>query len=632
MTFGIRQRRAALGWSLIVSQMLACGTADPVGPGSPPGTSLARLSFTVSPTSPLPSGAFVTPPVQVSATDSSGNTDVAFTGVVTIALDSLSPPGTLSGPRTVRAIRGVAVFPGLQVTTSGVGYAFTASAEFHRSATSARFDVVRSAYLRFNTQPARFVAGDALAPAIQVEAVDPDDGGHHFSGEIAIRLAPNGNGALLSGTTRATAVDGVATFPGLRIDGPGSDFALIATADRFMDGRSTTFSSYMPMLRFGVEPSRYIPGTPIAPAVQVIALNLDGGVRTSFTGVVTLALDPAANCGTLSGTTQATAVAGYANFPGLTMNSPGAGCILVATSPGLVNGTSVGFGAVGAIAFPALTGITAGFPTTIVVTIRNAAGSTDNGFFGPVTIALGDRPPGATISGSLSGQAYAGSAYFEVSLSTPGNGYTLVASTTVPGFNPAVSTAFSVASTPWTLRAPPQTVRAGALGAVVDGKFYLVGGYDNSYFYYYYNLQYSAATEAYDPGTNTWSARAPMPLPRSGMTVAVMNEKLYAIGGYNPNALSRVDVYDPATNSWTIAAPMPTARGGAAAAVVNGRLYVAGGSAVSASTTLESYDPATNSWTTHAPMLAPGGSGFTAAGLDGIFYLAGGTGASGPGR
>ena len=52
---------------------------------------------------------------------------------------------------------------------------------------------------------------------------------------------------------------------------------------------------------------------------------------------------------------------------------------------------------------------------------------------------------------------------------------------------------------------------------------------------------------------------------------------LYAIGGYNGNDMDVVDAYNPSTNTWSGRAPMPTPRGGHAVAVSNGILYALGG-------------------------------------------------------
>ena len=58
-------------------------------------------------------------------------------------------------------------------------------------------------------------------------------------------------------------------------------------------------------------------------------------------------------------------------------------------------------------------------------------------------------------------------------------------------------------------------------------------------------------------------------------SAAVVNGKIYAIGGNNPQ--KTVEVYDPSSNSWSTAASMPTARASLAAADAKGLIYVVGG-------------------------------------------------------
>ncbi len=62
----------------------------------------------------------------------------------------------------------------------------------------------------------------------------------------------------------------------------------------------------------------------------------------------------------------------------------------------------------------------------------------------------------------------------------------------------------------------------------------------------------------------TWIAKAPIPTPRGGLAVGVVNGILYAVGGRVDHEdgrweyLPTVEAYDPSTNSWTRKAPMPT--------------------------------------------------------------------------
>merc|ERR1711965_706562 len=94
---------------------------------------------------------------------------------------------------------------------------------------------------------------------------------------------------------------------------------------------------------------------------------------------------------------------------------------------------------------------------------------------------------------------------------------------------------------------------------------------------------------------------------RQSHAVAVLDGKLYAVGGYNDDdgRLSSVERYDPAANAWEAVAPMATARAfpfAPGVAVLDGKLYAVGGSGGGALSSVERYDPALNAWEAVAPM------------------------------
>ena len=144
----------------------------------------------------------------------------------------------------------------------------------------------------------------------------------------------------------------------------------------------------------------------------------------------------------------------------------------------------------------------------------------------------------------------------------------------------------------WTTKEPMPTARTGIGVAVVNGKIYAIGGANQEGF--------SATTEEYDPATNTWTFKAPMPTARSAFGIAVYQNKIYCIGGYADgfSATGVNEVYDPATNTWKTKSPMPTPRMNIQANVVNGKIYVIGGNPNG--TVNEVYDPATDTWFTKA--------------------------------
>ena len=82
--------------------------------------------------------------------------------------------------------------------------------------------------------------------------------------------------------------------------------------------------------------------------------------------------------------------------------------------------------------------------------------------------------------------------------------------------------------------------------------------------------------------------------------------------------MDSVEMYDPETDKWTVKAPIPRRRVFAKGAGVNGKLYAAGGSdgLVSRAETYE-YDPATNSaWQPMASMHTPRAAFGTADAID----------------
>jgi N-acetylneuraminic acid mutarotase len=84
--------------------------------------------------------------------------------------------------------------------------------------------------------------------------------------------------------------------------------------------------------------------------------------------------------------------------------------------------------------------------------------------------------------------------------------------------------------------------------------------------------------EAYDPATDRWTTRAPMPSRRGGLASTVLDGRIHTFGGETGSSVFRnYEVYDPATDGWTAGPDLPTARHGLGAATVSGRIYVIGG-------------------------------------------------------
>ena len=182
----------------------------------------------------------------------------------------------------------------------------------------------------------------------------------------------------------------------------------------------------------------------------------------------------------------------------------------------------------------------------------------------------------------------------------------------------------------WARKADMKIPRGGLSTAVVDGKIYAIGGVTRVG-----GLPQTLSTvEAYDPATNKWTERAAMPTKRYSLSTAVVNGKIYAIGGSGGggDVLSTVEVYDPKRNIWTRhhKAAMPNARWGLATAVVNGKIYAIGGqNFVHFFSAVEVYDPKADKWTKKFDM--PGArADLSASVVNGKIYAIGGIGGAQP--
>ncbi|MEW5818252.1 MAG: kelch repeat-containing protein, partial [Spirochaetota bacterium] len=109
------------------------------------------------------------------------------------------------------------------------------------------------------------------------------------------------------------------------------------------------------------------------------------------------------------------------------------------------------------------------------------------------------------------------------------------------------------------------------------GTSYLHTGLTNGTTYYYTaytydtGLNYSTGVQASaTPSQGTagnwsvdWATKAPMLTARHDLSVGVVNNKIYAIGGWNGSSyLTAVEEYNPTTNQWGTKASMPTGRYG----------------------------------------------------------------------
>ena len=164
----------------------------------------------------------------------------------------------------------------------------------------------------------------------------------------------------------------------------------------------------------------------------------------------------------------------------------------------------------------------------------------------------------------------------------------------------------------WRTASPAPMKRTEVAAATVGGKIYVVGGFEQPSLGNLLNFAITPAVEEYDPATDRWAAKAPMPVGLHHAGIGVSGNRLYVVGGYKQSGMSvwgpvaTVYVYDVAADAWSEKAPMPTARGALSVTVHEGKLYAIGGYEGRAnSAAVEVYDPVRDSWTSRAPLPTP---------------------------
>ncbi len=86
--------------------------------------------------------------------------------------------------------------------------------------------------------------------------------------------------------------------------------------------------------------------------------------------------------------------------------------------------------------------------------------------------------------------------------------------------------------------------------------------------------------EAYDPYSDTWTAKASMPSGRGGIAAASLNGRIYVFGGEGlTSVFDSVEEYHAEEDTWRVREPMPAGRHGLGAVAVGNRIYVIGGAA-----------------------------------------------------
>jgi len=167
---------------------------------------------------------------------------------------------------------------------------------------------------------------------------------------------------------------------------------------------------------------------------------------------------------------------------------------------------------------------------------------------------------------------------------------------------------YDPATDTWRTRSPlPHGLNHLAVTAL-DGKIYIVGGFRDRA----HGKQDDAFYE-YDPGTDTWKSLTLLPTKRGAVAAAALSGKIHAFGGREGDEplIARHDVYDLATGKWTPAKPMSRPRDHMVAVAAEGKIHVIGGRYSVGDEDMtglhEIYDPASDTWSFGPPLPTPRG-------------------------
>ena len=298
--------------------------------------------------------------------------------------------------------------------------------------------------LIFSTQPSGAVAGTAFTTQ-PIVVVQDAYGNTATSLSSPITLTIKTGTGTLSGTTSATASNGVASFSGLSIDKSGS-FVLTASATSLTSGDSSSFTvspGTASQLVFSTQPSGAVAGTAFTTQPIVTVQDANGNTITNNTDAITIAIKSGTGIAGAALTTTLTvnAVAGVATFSGLKIDLAGTGYVLNASAAGLTSIDSNSFDvSAGKSSAVIPKNIKPGKPFSVQAIIRDANGDVVTSYNDDVTVELKNgnsmanaapNPSGATLSGTLTVKAVNGVAtFYNLSIDKLG---TYVLTFTAPG-------------------------------------------------------------------------------------------------------------------------------------------------------------------------------------------------------
>ena len=289
------------------SLAFATSTTIAIGAGVP-----TQLAFTQQPSN-VAAGAAITPAVQVSIEDGSGNIVANATNQVTVAIGNNPGASVLSGTLTVSAVSGVATFANLSLNKSGNGYTLVATSGSLAQATSGSFNV--------RAGPAtQIAANSATSQSGQVSAAVPappsvivrDANGNPVSG-VAVTFAVTSGGGSISPTSPiATNSSGIATLTSWTL-GPNPGSNQVTAAVSGLSGSPVTFDA-TGVAALSITTTSPLPAGEVGVAYST-TLSLAGGSApytwSVTSGSLPAGLSPNPSTGVISGTPTSATTANF---------------------------------------------------------------------------------------------------------------------------------------------------------------------------------------------------------------------------------------------------------------------------------------------------------------------------------
>jgi N-acetylneuraminic acid mutarotase len=150
----------------------------------------------------------------------------------------------------------------------------------------------------------------------------------------------------------------------------------------------------------------------------------------------------------------------------------------------------------------------------------------------------------------------------------------------------------------WALAAPMPAGRGEVTTAVVDGRLYVIGGLTGA------PTRTSDEVAVYDPARDEWQAAPALPEGRHHTAAVGLDGSVYVSGGAGSlghrEPLAGLWQLPAGDDTWRELAPMPEGRYGHRLVTLDGRLYVVGGRGETTSVLV--YDPPMAEWRTGAAM------------------------------